>query len=70
MATIENNVKILSEKLREKEKSLNDKANFCKEHKFFKEEEHIRLKVNIVREIRFEVELLDGQNDLRPYFDF
>lgn len=70
MATLENNVKILSEKLREKEKQLNDKANFCKEHKFFKEEEHIRLKVNIVREIRFEVDLLNGKNDLRPLFDF
>ena len=70
MATLENNVKILSEKLKEKEKQLNDKANFCKEHKFFKEEEYIRLKVNIVREIRFEVDLLNGKNDLRPLFDF
>ena len=70
MATIENNLKILSEKLREKEKQLNDKANFCKEHKFLKEEEHIRFKVEIVRQIRFEVELLNGKNDLRPFFDF
>ena len=70
MATIENNVKILSEKLREKEKQLNDKANFCREHKFYKEEEHIRFKVDIVRQIRFEVDLLNGKNDLRPLFDF
>ena len=70
MATLETNVKILSEKLKEKETKLNDKANFCKEHKFYKEEEHIRFKVDIIRQIRFEVELLDGQNDLRPYFDF
>ena len=70
MATLENNVKILSDKLREKEKQLNDKANFCREHKFHKEEEHIRFKVDIVRQIRFEVELLNGKNDLRPLFDF
>ena len=70
MATLENNVKILSEKLKEAETDLRNKANFCNEHKFSKEEEWLRMKHQIVQEIRFEVELLTTDKNYRPLFNF
>ena len=70
MATLENNVKTLSKKLRESENELRQKANFCNEHKFSKEEEWLRMKCQIVQEIRFEVELLTSDKEYRPHFSF
>jgi hypothetical protein len=56
--------------LKEKEVDLRSKANFCCQHKFLKEEEWLRMKFQIVNEIRFEVELLKGEKEFRPLFNF
>jgi len=70
MKNLSNNVDKMVEVLKEKETELRQKANFCREHKFSKEEEWLRMKYQIVNEIRFEVELLKSENEFRPRFDF
>ena len=70
MKDLSKNVDKLVEVLKEKEAGLRQKANFCREHKFTKEEEWLRMKYQIVNEIRFEVELLKSENEFRPLFNF
>jgi len=70
MEKLSQNVDKLVDVLKQKETDLRQKANFCKEHKFTKEEEWLRMKYQIVNEIRFEVELLKSKNEFRPLFDF
>jgi hypothetical protein len=70
MKSLSDNVQTLSQVLKEQETKLRQKANFCKEHNFHKEEEWFRMKCQIVQEIRFEVDLLQSSNDFRPLFDF
>lgn len=70
MKNLSNNVDKLVEVLKEKETDLRKNANFCREHKFTKEEEWLRMKYQIVNEIRFEVELLKSENEFRPLFNF
>jgi len=70
MENLSQNVDKLIEVLKQKETDLRQKANFCKEHKFTKEEEWLRMKYKIVNEIRIEAELLKSDNEFRPWFDF
>lgn len=70
MKDLSKNVDKLVEVLKEKEAGLRQKANFCREHKFTKEEEWLRMKYQIVNEIRFEVEQLKNENEFRPLFTF
>ncbi len=70
MNNLSENVDKLATILKEKEVELRQKANFCNEHNFKKEEEWLRMKYQIVNEIRFEVELLKSENEFRPLFDF
>jgi hypothetical protein len=70
MKDLSKNVDKMVEVLKEKEADLHQKANFCREHKFTKEEEWLRMKYQIVNEIRFEVELLKSENEFRPLFNF
>ena len=70
MKNLSKNVDKMIEVLKQKESDLRQKANFCKEHKFTKEEEWLRMKYQIVNQIRFEVELLKSENEFRPLFEF
>lgn len=70
MENLSKNVDKLVAVLNKKETDLRQKANFCKEHGFTKEEEWLRMKWKIVSEIRFEVELLKSENEFRPVFNF
>ena len=70
MKSLKDNVQTLSKVLKEQENELRQKANFCHEHKFQREEEWLRMKCQIVQEIRFEVDLLDSSKDFRPLFNF
>lgn len=70
MSQIEKNVSKFIECLKEQENKLKQKAKFCNEHNFKKEEEYIRSKLQIIQEIRFESELILESNDNRPYFNF
>ena len=67
---LEKNVEILFNKVYEAEKDLRNRANYCHEHKFSKEEEWLIMKCQIVQEIRFEVELLTSDKEYRPRFSF
>ena len=67
---LEKNVEILFNKVYEAEKDLRNRANYCHEHNFPKEEEWLRMKCQIVQEIRFEVELLTSDKEYRPRFSF
>lgn len=64
------NISILKKELSKKEETLRQQANFCSDHNFKKEEEWLRMKVRIIQEIRFEVDLLTSDNEYRPFFDF
>ena len=58
--------KIISEKLREVEKKLQDKIIFCTEHNFKREVEYLSFKSKTVREIRFEFESIsEGRTDIK-----
>jgi hypothetical protein len=46
------------EDLKDKENDLQQKIKFCKEHKFEKEVEWLRMQYKIINEIRFELEFL------------
>lgn len=70
MSQIEKNVSKFIECLKEQENKLRQKANFCNEHNFKKEEEYIRSKLQIIQEIRFESELILEPKDNRPLFNF
>ena len=70
MTKLEKNVDKLIEGLKKKESELIQKANFCNEHKFLKEEEWIRARYNIVKDIRFELENAKTSDDYRVYFEF
>jgi hypothetical protein len=70
MSDLSKNVDKLADILRKKESELREKANFCREHNFAKEEEWLRMKCQIVKEIRLETELLKGENEFRPFFNF
>ena len=67
---LEKNVEILFNKVYEAEKDLRNRANYCKEHNFPKEEEWLRMKCEIVNEIRFEIGQLSKDKDIRPCFSF
>ena len=67
---LEKNVEILFNKVYEAEKDLRNRANYCHEHNFPKEEEWLRMKCEIISEIRFEIELLSDKKDIRPCFRF
>ena len=67
---LEENIGILYEKVYEAEKDLRQRANYCHEHNFPKEEEWLRMKCQIVSEIRFEIDLLSAKKPLRPNFRF
>ena len=67
---LEENIGILYEKVYEAEKDLRQRANYCHEHNFPKEEEWLRMKCQIVSEIRFEIDLLSDKKPLRPSFRF
>lgn len=70
MQNLSKNIDKLMEVLRKNENELRQKANFCKEHKFTKEEEWLRMKYQIVNQIRFEVELLKTEKEYKPLFNF
>ncbi|PAC27808.1 hypothetical protein [Flectobacillus sp. BAB-3569] len=70
MEDLSKKVDKLVEVLKEKETDLRHKLKFCKEHKFEKEEEWLRMKYQIVNEIRFEVELLKSENKFCPKLSF
>lgn len=67
---LEKNVEILFNKVYEVEKELRQKANYCHEHNFPKEEEWLRMKHDIVNQIRFEIGQLSNEKDIRPLFSF
>jgi hypothetical protein len=63
-------LQLLAERLKEQESILRNKAAFCNEHKFHREEEWIRQRLNIIQEIRFEVELIETAREYDPKFYF
>ena len=67
---LEKNVGILFNKVYEAEKDLRNRANYCHEHNFPKEEEWLRMKYDIVNQIRFEIDQLSNDKDVRPIFNF
>ncbi len=67
---LEKNVEILFNKVYEAEKDLRNRANYCNAHNFPKEEEWLRMKCEIISEIRFEIKLLNDKKDIRPCFHF
>ena len=70
MENLSKNVDKFVDALKKKEDDLRQKVNFCREHKFTKEEDWLRMKYQIVNEIRYEVELLKSEKEFRPLFDF
>jgi len=66
----ENNLSIFIDALTKQEAELRSKTNYCFEHNFKKDGEWLRMKLDIIREIRSEAELISGDNTLRPVFIF
>jgi hypothetical protein len=52
--------KIIAEKLKAQEDKLFTKKKFCKEHNFNKEADYIETKISVIREIRFELEIIES----------
>ncbi len=54
-----NEIRIISEKLKEQEDKLFTKKRFCKQHNFNKEAEYIQTKISVINEIRLELEIVE-----------
>lgn len=63
-------VQKLSTVIKEQENNLRIKANYLNEHKFTREEAHVRLILNTIQEIRFEVDSIESSQEYRPRFNF
>ncbi len=65
-------LKIIAQKLQEQEAKLFTKKKFCKDHNFNKEADYIETKISVIREIRFELEIIEsgGRTAKESKFDF
>ena len=70
MTQQEQNLTIFIDAITNQEAELRSKTNYCFEHNFKKDGEWLRMKLDIIREIRSEAELISGDKPLRPIFNF
>lgn len=70
MSIVDKNIERFLEALKSEEQRIRQKANFCNEHSFSKEEEWLRMKLSIISEIRLEADLINSEKENRPRFKF
>lgn len=64
------NINLLVNSLKEQESKLRANAIFLQEHNFNKEKEWVSMKLDLIQEIRYEVELSLSEKEFNPKFKF
>lgn len=64
------NLDLFIEELKKEEVKFRNKMIFCKEHEFKEEERLLRIKMNILSEIRSEAENIKTSENYNPKFFF